>query len=68
MTASARELRYHRLYDVLSARGIPRVAQRVGGALGERGSAWGRHALLRMADPDTWARLVAEFPDLALGS
>jgi len=65
---ASRELRYHRAYDVLSAAGIPRENQRVSGALGERGSGWGRHAAMRLVDPDGWRRLVAEFPRIALNS
>lgn len=65
---ASRELRYHRAYDVLSAAGIPRENQRVSGALGERGSGWGRHAAMRLVDPDGWRRLVAEFPRIGLNS
>lgn len=65
---ASRGLRYHPAYDVLSDRGIPRESQRVAAALGERGSGWGRHAALRLTEPDTWRRLVAEFPHLGLTS
>ncbi len=63
---ASRGLRYHRVYDVLSAAGIPRESQRVSGALGERGSGFGRHAALRLAEPETWRRLAVEFPALSL--
>jgi 3'-phosphoadenosine 5'-phosphosulfate sulfotransferase (PAPS reductase)/FAD synthetase len=65
---ASRELRYHRAYDALSAAGIPRENQRVSGALGERGSGWGRHAALRIVDPVGWHRLVTEFPRIGLNS
>lgn len=65
---ASRGLRYHSAYDLMSAAGIPREHQRISGALGERGSGWGRHAILRMVDPDKWRELVAEFPRLALSS
>ncbi len=65
---ASRELRYHRAYDVLTTAGIPRENQRVSGALGERGSGWGRHAAMRLVDPDGWRRLVAEFPRIGLNS
>jgi 3'-phosphoadenosine 5'-phosphosulfate sulfotransferase (PAPS reductase)/FAD synthetase len=59
-------LRYHSAYDAMSAAGVPRQSQRVAGLLGERGSGWGRHALLKMHAPEHWGRLVAEFPGLGL--
>ena len=63
---ASRELRYHRAYDVLTAAGIPREMQRVSGALGERGSGWGRHTAMRLIDPDGWRKLVAEFPRIGI--
>lgn len=63
---ASRGLRYHPAYDRMSGAGLPRVAWRVSGALGERGSGWGRHAILRMIEPETWGRLVAEFPLIGL--
>lgn len=60
------ELEYHPAYDALSAAGIPREGQRIGGALGERGSGFGRHAKLAIAEPETWHRLVREFPRIGL--
>lgn len=62
---ASRGLRYHRAYDALSAAGIPREGQRVSGALGERGSGFGRHEALRIVEPETWRRLAVEFPSLA---
>jgi 3'-phosphoadenosine 5'-phosphosulfate sulfotransferase (PAPS reductase)/FAD synthetase len=63
---ASHRLRYHSAYDAMSAAGVPRESQRVAGLLGERGSGWGRHALLRMHAPEAWGRLVAEFPRLGL--
>lgn len=57
-------LRYHRAYDAMSRAGIPRESQRVAGLLGERGSGWGRHALLRRYAPRAWAEIVREFPGI----
>lgn len=65
---ASRGLRYHRAYDLMADAGMPRESWRVSGALGERGSGWGRHSTLRLVDPDTWRRLVAEFPRLGLAS
>ena len=65
---ATRGLRYHRAYDLLSDAGVPREGQRVSGALGERGSGWGRHGQLRLVDPDVWRRLVVEFPQIGLTS
>lgn len=63
---ASRGLRYHPAYDALSAAGLPRESQRVSGALGERGSGWGRHAALRIIDPDQWHALAREFPSIGL--
>lgn len=62
---ASRELPYNSAYDRMAEARIPRESQRVATLLGERGSGWGRHALLRRAEPERWARLVAEFPGLA---
>lgn len=62
---ASRELPYNAAYDAMTDARIPRDAQRVATLLGERGSGWGRHALLRRFAPDVWQRLVAEFPGLA---
>lgn len=59
---ASRGLRYHPAYDALSARGLGREMQRVSGAMGERGSGWGRHEMLRMVDPDGYRRIRLEFP------
>lgn len=64
---ASRGLRYHRAYDVLTERGVERQGQRVAGALGERGSGFGRHSKLRLVDPRLWSRLVTEFPHIGLG-
>lgn len=65
---ASRGLAYHPAYDRMSEIGIPRESQRVSAALGERGSGWGRHAALRQIEPETWRRLIAEFPALSLSS
>lgn len=65
---ASRGLKYHRAYDLMAEAGMPRESWRVSGALGERGSGWGRHATLRLVDPDVWRRLVVEFPRLGLTS
>lgn len=65
---ASRGLKYHRAYDLMADAGMPRESWRVSGALGERGSGWGRHATLRLVDPDVWRRLVVEFPRLGLTS
>ena len=62
---ASRGLRYHPHYDLMSAHNVPREAQRVAGALGERGSGWGRHVYLRMIAPRLWSQLATEFPALA---
>jgi phosphoadenosine phosphosulfate reductase len=65
---ASRRLRYHPAYDALSAAGIPREAQRIGAAIGSAGAGMGRHWHLRIAEPETWRRLVVEFPALAAQS
>lgn len=65
---ASRGLAYNAAYDRMTAAGVPRESQRVAGALGERGSGWGRHAILRAAHPEVWARLVMEFPGLSVSS
>jgi 3'-phosphoadenosine 5'-phosphosulfate sulfotransferase (PAPS reductase)/FAD synthetase len=65
---ASRELRYNRAYDDMSDARIARDGQRVATLLGDRGSGWGRHAMLRRYAPDRWRDLVAEFPGLALFS
>jgi 3'-phosphoadenosine 5'-phosphosulfate sulfotransferase (PAPS reductase)/FAD synthetase len=62
---ASRGLHYHPAYDAMSTACIPREHQRVASALGERGSGWGRHVLLRRYAPDVWATLAREFPGLA---
>jgi phosphoadenosine phosphosulfate reductase len=62
---AARELRYNAAYDAMTDARIPRESQRVAGLLGERGSGWGRHSLLRRYAPERWAEIVREFPGLA---
>lgn len=57
-------LQYHEAYDAMADAGIPRESQRVAGLLGERGSGWGRHTLLRRYAPEQWADIVREFPGL----
>lgn len=58
-------LRYHEAYDAMADARIPRESQRVSGLLGERGSGWGRHELLRRYAPDEWNRIMRDFPGLA---
>lgn len=65
---ASRELRYHASYDAMTNARVPRDAQRVARMLGERGSGWGRHAILRAAHPEQWHALVREFPRFALDS
>ena len=55
-------LRYHPAYDSMARLGMPRDSWRVSGALGDRGSGWGRHETLRRIEPETFRRLAAEFP------
>lgn len=62
---AARGLPYNQAYDAMTDARIPREDQRVATLLGERGSGWGRHALLRRFAPEVWAGLVREFPGLA---
>ena len=63
---ASRELKYNAAYDAMTEARIPREEQRVAGMLGERGSGWGRHALLRQYAPEQWNQLVKEFPRLAI--
>lgn len=65
---AARGLRYHAAYDAMADARIERESQRVSGLLGERGSGFGRHALLRRFAPRQWAEIVAEFPDIGTRS
>lgn len=58
-------LRYHEAYDAMAEARIPRESQRVSGLLGERGSGWGRHELLRRYAPESYRDMVREFPGLA---
>jgi len=61
---ASRELSYHPAYDAMAEADIPRRSQRVAQMLGERGSGWGRHALLRRYAPEAWRALAREFPAL----
>lgn len=61
---ASRELRYNAAYDRMSEARIPRESQRVASLLGERGSGWGRHALMRRAEPERFAEIAREFPGL----
>jgi phosphoadenosine phosphosulfate reductase len=63
---ASRGLQYNVAYDRMMDARIPRESQRVATLLGARGSGWGRHALLRRAEPERWSELAAEFPGLAL--
>lgn len=65
---ASRGLRYHPHYDAMARAGVPRESQRVSGALGERGSGWGRHVMLRQLAPRIWSQLASEFPLLASDS
>lgn len=65
---ASRDLPYNSAYDRMSDARIPREAQRVAGALGERGSGWGRHVYLRRFEPERWHDIVREFPRIALTS
>lgn len=58
-------LRYHEAYDAMTDAGIPRESQRVSGLLGERGSGWGRHELLRLYAPESYRDIIRQFPGLA---
>lgn len=63
---ASRGLAYNAAYDEMARCRIPREAQRVAGMLGERGSGWGRHTMLKRYAPQQWRALVAEFPALAM--
>ncbi len=56
------DLPYHPAYDVMTAMGITRDAQRIGTALGGKAVSTGRVAMIRRCDPDLYNRLAAEFP------
>jgi phosphoadenosine phosphosulfate reductase len=62
---ASRGLEYNAAYDRMSDAGIPREFQRVATLLGDRGSGWGRHALMRRAEPERWREVSREFPGLA---
>ncbi len=62
---ASRGLDYNAAYDRMSEARIPRESQRVATLLGARGDGWGRHALLRRAEPRRWSELAREFPGLA---
>lgn len=61
---ASRDLRYHPAYDVMTTLGIPRARARLGMLLGATAEALGSFALLRRIEPQTFARLAAEFPDI----
>jgi 3'-phosphoadenosine 5'-phosphosulfate sulfotransferase (PAPS reductase)/FAD synthetase len=61
---ASRELRYNSAYDRMAEARIPRESQRVATLLGERGSGWGRHALLQRSEPIRFRELAREFPGL----
>lgn len=63
---ASREVDYSEAYDRMAEAGTPREAQRVATLLGARGDGMGRKSYLRRAEPETWARLVREFPELSL--
>lgn len=65
---ASRGLRYNTAYDRMAALGIDRRLQRIGGTLGERGSGWGRHEILRTIEPETWTELRREFPLLGVSA
>lgn len=62
---ASRGLRYNAAYDAMTDARVERESQRVSTLLGDRGSGWGRHAILRQFAPEQWRALVAEFPGLA---
>lgn len=61
-------LAYHPAYDAMAMAGIERDHWRISGLLGERGSEYGRHALLRRYAPAQWDSVVREFPNIARSS
>lgn len=65
---ATRGLDYHPAYDDMALARLPRESWRIATLLGERGSGWGRHVMLRRYAPEQWAAIAREFPLFALES
>lgn len=61
---ASRELAYNAAYDRMEEARVERESQRVATLLGERGSGWGRHAIMQAAEPERFRELAREFPGL----
>jgi phosphoadenosine phosphosulfate reductase len=61
---ASREIQYNVAYDRMSEAGVERESQRVATLLGERGAGWGRHAIMRAAEPERFREIAREFPGL----
>lgn len=61
---ASRGLPYNAAYDRMAEAGVDRESQRVATLLGERGSGWGRHAIMRAAEPERFKEIAREFPGL----
>lgn len=61
---ASRGLPYNAAYDRMTEARVDRASQRVATLLGARGSGWGRHAIMRAAEPERFRELAREFPGL----
>lgn len=61
---ASRKLAYNRAYDIMTGMGVPRDEQRVSTLLGTTYATHGRYSMLRQIDPETYQRLVHEFPKI----
>lgn len=61
---SHHQLKYNAAYDALDACGVPRGQQRIATILGDRAAQYGKYALLKRIELETFNRLAAEFPEL----
>jgi phosphoadenosine phosphosulfate reductase len=61
---ASKRLKYHPIYDRMTACGIPRREQRLGCSLGVINMEGGRFATMKKVAPEHFARLAAEFPKL----
>lgn len=61
---ASRDIPYNAAYDRMAEAHVDRESQRVATLLGERGSGWGRHAIMRAAEPERFREIAHEFPGL----